>query len=90
MAQVENTVCLSIQSYNQMKAENTKFQLFISRLWENIKLKEDCSGILFDINTVDQLMHLVYLEQYKKKLGALRAKKTKEESLKIRMEMDNA
>jgi len=85
MAQAENTVCLSIQSYNQMKAENTKFQLFISRLWENIKLKEDCSGILFDIDTVEQLMHLIYLEQYKKKLGALRAKKTKEESLKMQM-----
>ena len=43
MSQAENTVCLSIASYNQMKAENTRFQMFVSRLWEGAELKPDIS-----------------------------------------------
>lgn len=76
MAQ-ENTVCLSIQSYNQMKAENTRFQMFVSRLWESAELKADYSGLEFDSKLIEDLLHLVYPDQYKKKLSTLRTQQTK-------------
>ena len=73
----ENTVCLSIASYNQMKAENTRFQMLVSRLWESAELKSDYSGLDFDAGLLDELMHLMYPDSYKKKLSTLRAQQTK-------------
>lgn len=73
----ENTVCLSIQSYNAMKAENTRFQMLISRLWESAELKADYSGLEFNAALLDELLHLIYPDSYKKKLSTLRTQQTK-------------
>lgn len=73
----ENTVTMNLASYNQIKAENTRWQMFVSRLWESAELKKDYSGITFDADLVDQLMHIMYPDSYKKKLAALRGQQTK-------------
>lgn len=83
----DNTVTMSLASYNQIKAENTRWQMFVSRLWEGAELKSDYSGIDFDTKMVEELMHIMYPDAYKKKLSTLRAQQTKL-SLK-KLELDN-
>lgn len=73
----ENTVTMSLASYNQIKAENTRFQMFIGRLFEDAELREDYSGINFDSRKLEDLIHLVYPDAYKKKLSTLRTQQTK-------------
>lgn len=73
----DNTVTMSLASYNQIKAENTRFQMFIGRLFEDAELRADYSGIEFDTHKVEDLIHLVYPDMYKKKLSALRTQQTK-------------
>ena len=84
----ENQVIMSLASYNQMKSENTRFQMFVSRLWESAELKADYTGLEFDAEMVGELMHLMYPDSYKKKLSTLRAQQTKL-SLK-KLELENA
>lgn len=74
----ENTVCLSISSYNQIKAENTRFNLFIERMMSSSTLSEDKDSIEFDTGLLKEIMHLVYPEQYRKRLSYLRSQDTKE------------
>ena len=83
----DNTVTMSLASYNQIKAENTRWQMFVSRLWEGAELRADYSGIDFDTKMVEELMHIMYPDAYKKKLSTLRAQQTKL-SLK-KLELDN-
>ena len=83
----DNTVTMSLASYNQIKAENTRWQLLVSRLWEGAELRSDYSGINFDTKMVEELMHIMYPDAYKKKLSTLRAQQTKL-SLK-KLEVDN-
>ena len=73
----ENMVTMSLASYNQIKAENTRFQMFISRLFEDAELRADYSGIDFDKRKLEDLIHLVYPDTYKKKLATLRTQQTK-------------
>lgn len=73
----DNTVTMSLASYNQIKAENTRWQMFVSRLWESAELKADYSGIEFDTKMVEELMHIMYPDAYKKKLATLRTQQTK-------------
>ena len=73
----ENIVILNTSSYNQIKAENTKFQMFMSRIFESAELKPDYSGIQFDSHTIEELIRLCYPDSYKKKLSALRQQQTK-------------
>ena len=84
----DNIVTMSLASYNQIKAENTRWQMFVSRLWESAELKADYSGIEFDAKMVEELMHIMYPDAYKKKLSTLRTQQTKL-SLK-KLELDNA
>ena len=73
----DNTVTMGLASYNSIKAENTRFQMFISRLFEDAELRADYSGIEFDSRKVEDLVHLVYPDAYKKKLSYLRSIQTK-------------
>lgn len=82
----DNTVTMSLASYNQIKAENTKFQMFVSRLWESAELKGDYTGIEFDKDIVGQLMQLLYPDSYKKKLSTLRGQQTKLSLKKLTLE----
>lgn len=85
----ENTVLLSTGSYNQIKAENTKFNLFMDRLFEMAELREDYSGIDFNVRGIEELIHLVYPDRYKKKLSTLRTQQTKLSNKKLEWEKRN-
>ena len=74
---LENSVTMSLASYNQIKAENTKFRMFIERLFEDAELRSDYSGIEFDSKKLEDLIHLCYPDSYKKKLSSLRGRQTK-------------
>ena len=89
MERQENTVLLSTSSYNQIKAENTKFNLFMDRLFEYAELREDYSGIDFDVRKIEELIHLCYPDRYKKKLSVLRTQQTKLSQKKLQWEKEN-
>lgn len=73
----DNTVTMTLASYNQIKAENTRWQMFMSRLWEGAELRSDYSGIDFDARMIEELVHIMYPDAYKKKLSTLRTQQTK-------------
>lgn len=79
----DNIVTMNLSSYNQIKAENTKFQMFMSRIFEDAELKPDYSGIQFDPQKLEDLIHLCYPDTYKKKLATLRTQQTKMSSQKL-------
>ena len=85
----DNTVTMNLASYNQIKAENTRWQMFVSRLWEGAELKPDYSGIEFDATLVEELMHIMYPDAYKKKLSTLRTQQTKLSQKKLEWEREN-
>ena len=89
MERQENTVLLSTGSYNQIKAENTKFNLFMDRLFEAAELREDYSGIDFNVRQIEELIHLCYPDRYKKKLSTLRTQQTKMSNKKLEWEKNN-
>lgn len=89
MERQENTVLLSTGSYNQIKAENTKFNLFMDRLFESAELREDYSGIDFNVRQIEELIHLCYPDRYKKKLATLRTQQTKMSNKKLEWEKNN-
>lgn len=84
----DNTVTMSLASYNQIKAENTRWQMFVSRLWEGAELKADYTGIEFDMNMVEELMHIMYPDAYKKKLSTLRTQQTKLSPKKLELDKE--
>ena len=86
----DNVVTMSLASYNQIKAENTKFQMFMQRLFEDAELRADYSGIEFDTKKLEDLVHLVYPDAYKKKLSTLRTLQTKLslKELRLKGELD--
>lgn len=79
----ENQVVLSIAGYNQIKSENTKFRMFMERMWEGSSLSEDKAHVKFDADLLSEIMHLVYPEQYKKRLSYLRGQDTREAMKKM-------
>jgi len=85
----ENTVLLSTSSYNQIKSENTKFNLFMDRLFEAAELRPDYSGIDFNVRQLEELIHLCYPDRYKKKLSTLRTLQTKMSNKKLEWERQN-
>ena len=89
MAEMKENTVLSTGSYNQIKAENTKFNLFIDRLFEYAELREDYSGIDFDVRCIEELVHLIYPDRYKKKLSTLRTQQTKLSQKKLEWEKQN-
>jgi len=89
MEMKENTVLLSTGSYNAIKAENTKFNLFMDRLFEAAELRDDYSGIDFNVRQLEELIHLCYPDRYKKKLSTLRTQQTKLSQKKLEWEKNN-
>ena len=73
----DNAVTMNLQTYNALKAQNTKWDMFMQRLWEGAELKADYSGLTFDVELIEQLVHIMYPDSYKKKLATLRAQQTK-------------
>ena len=82
----ENSVTMSLASYNQIKAENTRFQMLMSRMWEGAELRADYSGIDFDAKLYEELMHIMYPDSYKKKLSTLKTQQTKLSIKKLQLQ----
>lgn len=82
----DNQVTMNLSSYNQIKAENTRFQMFMSRIWEGAELRDDYSGVKFDPKLIEELMHIMYPDAYKKKLSTLRTQQTKLSIKKLKLE----
>lgn len=78
MEMKENTVYLSTAAYNQIKADNQKFHMFLERMMESAKLSKDKARVEFDSELLSEVIHLVYPEAYKKKLSYLRGQDTRE------------
>ena len=89
MEMKENTVLLSTGSYNLIKAENTKYNLFMDRLFESAELRADYGGLDFDVRQIEELIHLCYPDRYKKKLSTLRTQQTKLSQKKLEWERNN-
>lgn len=80
----ENTVYLSTNSYNQIKAENQKFRMFIDRMFETATLSKDKTGVEFDAKLMAEIIHIIYPEAYKKRLSYLRRNDTLEAMKKMK------
>lgn len=85
----DNTVTMGLASYNQIKAENTRWQMFMQRVWEGATLRADYSGIDFDMKLLEELMHIMYPDAYKKKLATLRTQQTKLSVKKLEWEKED-
>ena len=73
----DNVVTMSLSSYNQIKADNTKFNMFIDRLLEETSISDNKLNLQFDEDVLNALVRLVYPERYKKRLSHLRGVETK-------------
>lgn len=68
-----NTIILSTSSYNNIKNENFKFNLFIDNLFGNAELSEDHQSLVFKSEDVEQALKFCFYETYKKKLATLKS-----------------
>ena len=74
----ENQVLLSLAGYNQIKAENQKFRMFMERMWENSYLSADKATVEFDPTVLTEIMHLVYPRAQDTKEAMKRARELEE------------
>lgn len=72
-----NVVTLSISSYNQIKSENFRYNLFLDNMLQNASLSEDHQSLVFDSKHIDEAIKFCYLERYKKKLSILKVQNAK-------------
>ena len=66
-----NTVLLTLSSYNNIKSENTKLNLFFSIIMRDATLSEDHSKLVFDSDKVGEAVNFCFGEDYKKKMSTL-------------------
>lgn len=72
MADNTNTVVLSASSYNQIKNENFRYNLFLDNILQKARLSEDHQGLVFDSKDIEDAVKFCYYERYKKKLSTLK------------------
>ncbi len=72
MADNTNTVVLSTSSYNQIKNENFRYNLFLDNILQKARLSEDHQGLVFDSKDIEDAVKFCYYERYKKKLSTLK------------------
>ena len=77
MANNDTGVTMSIAGYNQMKSENTRFNMFMDRLFDETVMADGKHGLTVDSMFLDALMRLCFPERYKKRLSYLRQLDTK-------------
>lgn len=69
-----NTVTLSVSSYNSVKNDVFRYNLFLDNLF---MLSEDHQSLVFDSKKIEEAVKFCYFERYKKKLATLRTQATK-------------
>lgn len=72
-----NTVVLSTSSYNSIKNENFKLNLFIDNLLGSAVLSEDHQSLVFESENVETALKFCFYETYKKKLSTLKTQATR-------------
>ena len=77
MADNVNVVTLSTGSYNTIKNDNFRYNLFLDNLLQGAKLSEDHQHLEFDSAQVEEAVKFCYFERYKKKLATLKTQNTR-------------
>lgn len=73
-----NTVTLSVSSYNSVKNDVFRYNLFLDNLLREAMLSEDHQSLVFDSKKIEEAVKFCYFERYKKKkLATLRTQATK-------------
>lgn len=72
-----NTVTLSVSSYNQIKSDNYKLNLFIDNLLRMATLAEDHQGLEFLPADIENALKFCFYERYKKKVATLKGQFTR-------------
>lgn len=73
-----NTVTLSVSSYNSVKNDVFRYNLFLDNLLQEAMLSEDHQFLVFDSKKIEEAVKFCYFERYKKKkLATLRTQATK-------------
>ena len=67
-----NIVTLSTSSYNQIKSENLKLELFVENLLLEARLSDEHQELVFDTDKVATAFKFCFAERYKKKLSHLK------------------
>ena len=73
----ENTVTLSLHSYNQTRSENQRLNMFMENVLSNATLSEDLQSLVFDNDSINQALQFCTADKYKKKLSYLKAQHTR-------------
>lgn len=81
-----NIVTLSTSSYNQIKNENFRLELFVENLLLEAELSEDRQSLMFDNDKVVAAMKFCFAERYKKKLAHLKGQCTRKEAKNAKTE----
>ena len=68
-----NVVTFNTSSYNQIKSENFKLELFVENLLLEAKLSDDHQELVFDTDKVATAFKFCFAERYKKKLSYLKS-----------------
>jgi len=77
MANNDTGVTMSIAGYNQMKSENTRFNMFVDRMFDESTISDNKQALVVDPIFLDALIRLCFPERYKKRLSYLRGLETK-------------
>lgn len=73
-----NTATLSVSSYNSVKNDVFRYNLFLDNLLQEAMLSEDHQSLVFDSKKIEEAVKFCYFERYKKKkLATLRTQATK-------------
>lgn len=72
-----NTVTLSVSSYNSVKNDVFRYNLFLDNLLQEAMLSEDHQSLVFDSKKIEEAVKFYYFGRYKKKLATLRTQATK-------------
>ena len=67
-----NIVTLNTSSYNQIKSENFKLELFVENLLLEARLSDDHQELVFDTDKVATAFKFCFAERYKNKLSYLK------------------
>lgn len=68
-----NTVVLTTSSYNAIKNDNFRHNLFLDNILQMAKLSEDHQSLVFESKDIEEAIKFLYYERYKKKLATLKA-----------------
>lgn len=67
-----NTVILTTLSYNAIKNDNFRYNLFLNNILQRAKLSEDHQSLVFESRDIEEAIKFCYYERYKKKLATLK------------------